>query len=653
MKSMNSKAELFLKTFKDTFDKKYNTPLISFKDIGILCPTLILGNGGDWCRKNTRLCKDYKIVTIKNNNTVNYLFDASEDERKQMEEEIKKLKKGKGNTLKYIKFMGKNVVQTNSVSIPQEVRSFFNEKKYSCSVCSTRQDIEIDHRNGKDKSLPEGCSGLDSLEYFQPLCKHCNDVKRERCKRCINNGEQHYPTDVEDLCKELGIEKKQNCKDCYWYSCSEFRIKHILLNLKNNSTKDKMSTSKSDHKTIQSPSTIDETITVRRPPVRRPPQTSSVLKTQIPKILDLFSGCGGLLNGLIQSGLDVKVSNEFWKPAHDTNKLNHPNTKHILGDITDVSIKRQIIEECKKVGVNVITGGPPCQAYSNAGNKDQFDSRGQLYKYYIGLVKEIKPDICIMENVTGILSINHLKDDLSEEEKSLVDDYVEIKKKYDEETDEKNKKKIQLLLNKSKSLVEKNCNEPVIDKIKRGFIELGYNIEHKVLNSADFGCPQRRNRVIFIATKPGLIIEYPVETHSQNGDNNKLKWTTVRDAIDDIKDLSEDKHFSHIYSKHTPQMVERMEKTEFEKSVQEKYKEAYYKCHPDKPSLTVKENHGGVFVHYEKPRCMTPRELARLQTFKDDFIFTGSKKDILVQIGNAVPCQLGKHIGYTISKIFN
>ena len=112
-KSMESKADLFLKTFKDKFDKEYKTQLISFKDIGILCPTLILGNGGDWCRKNARLCKYYKIVTIKNNNNVNYLYDASEDEIKQMEEEIKKLKKGKGNTLKYIKFMGRQLLLLN------------------------------------------------------------------------------------------------------------------------------------------------------------------------------------------------------------------------------------------------------------------------------------------------------------------------------------------------------------------------------------------------------------------------------------------------------------------------------------------------------------------------------------------------------------
>jgi DNA (cytosine-5)-methyltransferase 1 len=136
-----------------------------------------------------------------------------------------------------------------------------------------------------------------------------------------------------------------------------------------------------------------------------------------------------------------------------------------------------------------------------------------------------------------------------------------------------------------------------------------------------------------------------------NTDRKLKKWVTVKESIDDLKNLPDDKEFSHISSKHTDNMIERMKQTKYEHSAQPKYKEAYFKCHPDKPSLTVKENHGGVFVHYEKNRCMTARELARLQTFPDNFIFTGSKKDILVQIGNAVPCLLGKHIGQVIQKI--
>lgn len=180
-----------------------------------------------------------------------------------------------------------------------------------------------------------------------------------------------------------------------------------------------------------------------------------------------------------------------------------------------------------------------------------------------------------------------------------------------------------------------------------------YITDNKVLSEEDgqLLCSQRRERVIFIAVKQKYNIVYPEKTHS-NDDINLKKWISVRDAIDDLKDLPDDVKFNHVCSKHTPEMTKRMNETKYEHSAQPKYKEAYFKCHPDKPSLTVKENHGVVFVHYEKPRCMTARELARLQTFPDNFIFTGSKKDILVQIGNAIPCLLGKHIGLNIIKIF-
>jgi len=368
------------------------------------------------------------------------------------------------------------------------------------------------------------------------------------------------------------------------------------------------------------------------------------------KVLDLFSGCGGLVNGLLQSKINVVLSNEYWKPAHNTNELNHKNTEHILGDITNDEIKKSIIEKSKKLGVNVIAGGPPCQAYSNAGKKDQFDNRGQLYKDYMDIVENIKPELCVMENVKGILSMTHLKDILTEEEEKILEEYKEIEIRWSNCKDKKKNKEITKEKNKLSKLLKKHCNEYVTDKIHRKFSELGYKSEHKVLNSADYGCPQRRERVIFIAVKKKYNIIYPSPTHSES--NKKLKkWISVRQAIDDLKDLPDDKDFSHIRSKHTPDMIKRMSETKYEQSAQPKYKEAYFKCHPDKPSLTVKENHGAVFVHYEKSRCMTARELARLQTFPDDFKFTGSKKDILVQIGNAVPCLLGKHIGKSIIKM--
>jgi DNA (cytosine-5)-methyltransferase 1 len=194
----------------------------------------------------------------------------------------------------------------------------------------------------------------------------------------------------------------------------------------------------------------------------------------------------------------------------------------------------------------------------------------------------------------------------------------------------------------------------VTDIIKNTFQEMGYNVDMKLLNSADYGVPQKRERVIFIGTRKDIKkeISFPVATHNKEGSDGKNKWVSVREAIDDLKEKKEDVDtLQHIFTVHSSDFVEKIKNTPIGKSVNPKYTEAFYRCNPDEPSNTVKENHGGVFVHYEKNRVMTPRELARLQSFPDDFKFKGRKTKMLVQLGNAVPCGLSQAIAKEIKKI--
>ena len=115
-------------------------------------------------------------------------------------------------------------------------------------------------------------------------------------------------------------------------------------------------------------------------------------------------------------------------------------------------------------------------------------------------------------------------------------------------------------------------------------------------------------------------------------------------------DMPEDKSINHIFSRHTEEMKERIMAVPEGMSLYGNYSDAWKKSPWDKPSCTVKENHGGVNLHPKLPRVLTPRELAALQSFPDDFIFKGSKKWQLVQIGNAVPPLLGKAIGVAVAK---
>ncbi len=386
------------------------------------------------------------------------------------------------------------------------------------------------------------------------------------------------------------------------------------------------------------------------------------------KCFELFAGCGGLGYGFHKEGFNIVACNELDDKIADSYKENFKNTNVIVGDITKKEIKDKIYDQFNNLECDVILGGPPCVAYSMAGSRNSRDPRGQLFKDYVEIVKHLKPKVFIMENVKGILTILHDKNNLTIEEKKIADEYydlelkkLDLQKKKKTENKDEIKEKIKNNLNELNKKI-KTYNKKihmfrrnVTDIIKESLGELGYNIEMKLLNSADFGVPQRRERVIFIGVRKDINkkITYPNTTHNKEGNDNKKKWVSVREAIDDLKDNEPNEKLHQIYTSHSESFLTKIKNTKIGKSVNPKYTEAFFRCYPDLPSNTVKENHGGVFIHYEKDRVMTPRELARLQSFPDDFIFKGSKTNVLLQLGNAVPCGLSQAIAKEIKKIFD
>ncbi len=388
------------------------------------------------------------------------------------------------------------------------------------------------------------------------------------------------------------------------------------------------------------------------------------------KVLDLFAGCGGLSQGFELAGFNIVAGNDILDHAGETYKRNHSNTKFFLGDITDKDMKKQIISYMKEKGCDVIIGGPPCQAYSIAGLRDSNDPRGKLFEEYVEIVKELQPKIFVMENVKGILTMKQDKDDLKEEEKKELEELNNAEKERAEllllrKQSKNNSEKFKFMMEDDKRLEEikeevkrlkshlGNYQEKVTDKIIKRFDELGYDVKFKLLNSANYGVPQKRERVIFIGRKKNRKITHPEPTHSEKGDNGLKKWVSVKEAIGDLENKQEDINFNHILTTHKEDFTEKIKSTKIGKSVFGNYSDAFFKVYPDQPSRTVKENHGGVFVHYKNNRVMTPRELARLQSFPDNFIFEGSKSKQLVQIGNAVPVGLAKAIAEHIKKLLD
>ena len=315
--------------------------------------------------------------------------------------------------------------------------------------------------------------------------------------------------------------------------------------------------------------------------------------------VDLFCGCGGLSKGLEMSGLQGICGLDFFKEACMTyeKNFNHP---FINGDIKLEENKKAfykiVKEELKGRKLSVVAGGFPCQGFSMAGNRIVDDPRNSLYLEMLEIVEKLKPDIVICENVKGLRSM---------------------------------------------------LNGKVEEKIINDFKSIGYEMNVTVLCAADYYTTQKRERVIFIGNRKGKKNLHPKRLLQPS------QYVSIKDAISDLMNHPVDASFNHVPTNHRPDMVKKIEELPEGQSLYKDYSDAWKKCFWDQPSCTIKENHGGVNIHPRLPRVLTAREMARLQSFPDDFIFMGTKNKQLVQIGNAVPPLLGKAIGLSIRKMMN
>lgn len=300
------------------------------------------------------------------------------------------------------------------------------------------------------------------------------------------------------------------------------------------------------------------------------------------KVASLFSGAGGLDLGFIEAGHEIVWANDNYEDAVLTYRKNIGD--HIvLNDIKDV--------DCSGIpDHDILIGGFPCQGFSVANTKRHAeDSRNQLYLEFLRVLSTKKPNFFVAENVKGILSL------------------------------------------------EKGA---VFKMILSDFSKAGYKVEYKVLNAANFGVPQKRERVIIIGVRNDLdiVIKHPSPTHAeQNNLFNKLKpWVTVAQAVSHLPDPDGDHSLlNHTYSKF---------KLKFNGYIGNR------RIDPCKPAPTVTargDSKGGVVIlhHPNNERRMSVRELALIQSFPMDFEFIGTNSSCYRQIGNAVPPLLAYHIG--------
>jgi len=329
------------------------------------------------------------------------------------------------------------------------------------------------------------------------------------------------------------------------------------------------------------------------------------------KVLELFAGAGGLAVGLEKAGIKCVALNEIDNWACQTLRENRPNWDVLEGDVAAFDFTKYNNK------VDVVTGGFPCQAFSYAGKKLGFkDARGTLFYEFARVVKEVNPLMCIGENVKGLLS--HEKGKTIEGMISILD-------------------------------------------------EIGYNVVPvKVLKAIKYKVPQKRERVILVGIRKDIDVQY----HYPKPHN---KIYNLIDALKkgELYDCNVPKSEGSKYPKHKKEVMDLVPQKGYWRNlpldIQREYMgKSFYlgggktgiarRIGWDEPSLTLTCSPAQKQTercHPEETRPFTVREYARIQTFPDDWKFMGSISQQYKQIGNAVPCNLGEEIGYSIIKFLN
>ena len=291
-------------------------------------------------------------------------------------------------------------------------------------------------------------------------------------------------------------------------------------------------------------------------------------------IVSLFSGAGGLDLGFIKAGHEIIWANDNFQDAVKTYRKNIGS--HIVcEDISNIP-SDEIPEH------DILIGGFPCQGFSVANAKrGEHDERNKLYLELLRILVDKQPKFFLAENVKGIMSLMQGK---------------------------------------------------IFEMIISDFKKAGYKIKHQVLNAANYGVPQKRERVIILGVRNDVDfnLEYPEPTHTENPTlfNNKTSWVSIGAALNNIPEPEEEHSLTnHTYSKF---------KLKFNGYLGNRAND------PTKPAPTVTargDEKGGVVVlhHPNNHRRMSVRELALTQSFPIDFIFEGNNSSAYRQIGNAVP----------------
>jgi DNA (cytosine-5)-methyltransferase 1 len=347
-------------------------------------------------------------------------------------------------------------------------------------------------------------------------------------------------------------------------------------------------------------------------------------KKRIISFIDLFSGCGGMSLGLRAAGLTPILAIDNCKDALETLRCNKPDLPTLDLDLGFCDPSKDVrIEETP----TLIVGGPPCQGFSISGKRNPNDRRNRLYQGFVHFVRFFQPEFFIMENVPNMASMS---------------------------------------------------NGRILGSIIKEFENLGYAVSYQIMLASDYGVPQNRRRLILVGSRAGQIFDFPLPTTSRNEDKvttfqaiSDLPEHSLSDGADypqsasseyqaEMRDVSRGVWNHHItnHSSATVSTIALVPDGGNYKNLPEhlqgtrKVNIAWTRYASSRPSLTIDTGHRHHF-HYLFNRIPTVRESARLQSFPDHYVFSGSKTSQYRQVGNAVPPKLAQAIGSGIIAAYN
>lgn len=339
--------------------------------------------------------------------------------------------------------------------------------------------------------------------------------------------------------------------------------------------------------------------------------------------ISFFSGALGLDIGLEKGGLTPLLFCENNKYCQETIRNNRPNIP-LIGDIREYSYT-QILDVVKGKKIDLVIGGPPCQAFSTAGKRKSFeDDRGNVFLHFLEIAVAISPRYIVIENVRGLLSASYNPSSENSKKGSALDYII--------------------------SFLEGN----------------GYKVSFNLYNTANFGVPQIRERLVIIATNVGDKVPYLEPTNEEFERFQLPKWKTLNETI---SDLSNEKNFEcasfpekriKYYKLLSPGQNWRSLPLELQREAMGKSFELgggktgfLRRLSWDKPSPTLVTSPimpATSLAHPIEHRPLSVAEYARIQQFPDDWFFSGSILEKYKQIGNAVPSEFGFSIAKTLLK---